>query len=89
MAGAGLAAAGPPRRSWWEPFETSVVEVQRRGPPALRAEHFTAVVRGEAEAVGNGRDGLATPQVLDAVVGSARTGEPVDLPGTGPDRRPS
>ena len=79
----------PGARSWWEPFETSVVEVERRDPLALQVEHFAAVIRGEADPVCSGRDGLATLQVLAAVVESARTGAPVDLPGTGPVRRPS
>jgi predicted dehydrogenase len=69
---------GPP--SWWEPFETSVVEVQRSDPLAAQVEHFAAVVRGEAEPLCSGRDGLATLRVLDAVVESAATGLPVDLP---------
>ena len=79
----------PGPRSWWEPFETSTVEVERRDPLALQVEHFAAVIRGESEPVCSGRDGLATLQVLDAVVESARTGRPVDLPRTGPDPRPS
>ena len=70
--------AGPP--SWEEPFETATVEAPRRDPLAARAEHFTAVVRGEAEPVCSGRDGLATLQVLDAVAESAATGRPVGLP---------
>jgi predicted dehydrogenase len=73
-------STGPP--SWWEPFETTTVEVQRSDPLARQVEHFAAVVRGEAEPVCSGRDGLATLRVLEAVVESARTGRPVDLPGT-------
>jgi predicted dehydrogenase len=78
-------SAGPP--SWWEPFETTTVEVPRHDPLAVQVEHFAAVVRREAEPVCSGRDGLATLRVLEAVVESARTGRPVDLPGT--DRAPS
>ncbi|MBM7805170.1 putative dehydrogenase [Geodermatophilus bullaregiensis] len=73
--------AGPP--SWWEPFETATVAVGRRDPLAAQVEHFAAVVRGEAEPVCGGRDGLATLRVLEAVVESARTGRPVDVPGDG------
>ncbi len=76
--------AGPP--SWWEPFETSTVAVERRDPLAAQIEHFAAVVRGEAEPVCGGRDGLATLRVLEAVVESARTGRPVDLPGAAAGR---
>jgi predicted dehydrogenase len=75
---------GPP--SWWEPFETTTVEVQRSDPLARQVEHFAAVVRGEAEPICSGRDGLATLRVLEAVVESARTGQPVDVPGIVPSR---
>jgi len=37
------------------------------------------VIRGEAEPVCSGRDGLATLKVVDAVVEAARTGQPVDV----------
>ena len=72
-------SAGPP--SWEEPFEIATVEVARRDPLAAQVEHFAGVVRGEVEPVCSGRDGLGTLQVLAAVVGSAATGRPVDLPG--------
>ena len=70
----------PGARSWEEPFQTSTVEVPARDPLAVQVEHFAAVVRGEAEPVCSGRDGLATLQVVDAVLESAATGRPVDLP---------
>ncbi len=76
----------PGRRSWWGPFETSTIEIQRRNPLVRQVEHFAAVVRGEAEPICGGRDGLATLRVLEAVVESARTGEPVDVPGIVPSR---
>src|SRR3954449_421524 len=66
-------------RSWWEPFDTSTVELQRTDPLANQIEHFAAVIRGEVEPLCTGRDGLKTLQVVDAVVESARTGQPVDL----------
>ena len=66
-------------RSWWEPFETSTVELERSDPLANQVKHFAAVIRGDAEPICSGRDGLKTLQVVDAVVESARTGRPVDL----------
>jgi predicted dehydrogenase len=66
-------------RSWWEPFETSTMELERSDPLANQVKHFAAVIRGEAEPICSGRDGLKTLQVVDAVVESARTGRPVDL----------
>jgi predicted dehydrogenase len=41
--------------------------------------HFADVIRGEAEPICSGRDGLKTMQVVDAVVESARTGRPVNI----------
>jgi predicted dehydrogenase len=66
-------------RSWWQPFEESTVEFERSDPLANQIEHFAAVIRGEAEPICSGRDGLKTLLVVDAVVESARTGQPVDL----------
>jgi predicted dehydrogenase len=66
-------------RSWWQPFTTSVVELERSDPLANQIEHFAAVIRGEAEPICSGRDGLKTLRVVDAVVESARTGRPVDV----------
>src|SRR3954451_5408328 len=66
-------------RSWWEPFESTTVDLQRRDPLAHQVAHFAAVIRGEVEPLCTGRDGLKTLQVVEAVVESARTGQPVDL----------
>jgi len=65
--------------SWWEQFESSTVELERSDPLANQIEHFAAVVRGAAEPICSGRDGLKTLLVVDAVVESARTGQPVEL----------
>jgi predicted dehydrogenase len=66
-------------RSWWEPFETSMLEVERSDPLANQIAHFADVIRGEVDPICSGRDGLASLLVLDAVVESARTGRPVEL----------
>lgn len=71
--------AGSP--SWHKPFVTSVLETAHSDPLANQVAHFAAVVRAEAEPACSGRDGLAALRVLEAVVESARTGRPVDLPG--------
>jgi predicted dehydrogenase len=69
----------PGTRSWWEPFDTSTVSVDRSDPLANQVTHFAAVIRGEARPVCSGRDGLNTLRVVDAVVEAARTGRPVDI----------
>jgi predicted dehydrogenase len=66
-------------RSWWEPFTTSTESVERSDPLAGQVNHFAEVIRGEAEPICSGRDGLKTMQVVDAVVESARTGRPVNI----------
>ena len=64
-------------RSWWKPFETSVVAVQRTDPLSRQLEHFCAVVRGEATPLVSARDALQTLRVTLAIDESARTGRPV------------
>ena len=69
-------------RSWWQPFESSTVELDRSDPLANQIEHFAAVIRGEVEPICSGRDGLRTLLIVDAVVEAARTGAPVDVVAT-------
>jgi predicted dehydrogenase len=66
-------------RSWWQPFESSTVELERSDPLATQVEHFAAVIRGEVEPICSGRDGLRTLVVVDAVLEAARTNVPVDV----------
>jgi predicted dehydrogenase len=66
-------------RSWWEPLATSTVELERSDPLANQIDHFAADIRGEADPICSGRDGLTTLMVVDAVAESARTGQPVDV----------
>lgn len=67
------------KRSWYEPFDTTVEAVERTDPLAGQVAHFAAVIRGETGPICTGRDGLATLRVIDALVESAGTGRPVDL----------
>jgi predicted dehydrogenase len=82
----------PGARSWFEPFETSTVDLERSDPLANQIEHFAAVIRGEVDPICSGRDGLKTLLVVDAVIESAKNGQPVDLAyqarpgGQAPDR---
>ena len=54
-------------------------EVDRTDPLTNQVKHFADVIRGAAEPICSGRDGLKTLQVIDAVVESARTGRPVNI----------
>ncbi len=62
--------------SWYEPFVSTTLALERRDPLAEQVTHFAAVIRGEAEPVCSGRDGLVAVRVVDAVTESARSGRP-------------
>lgn len=65
--------------SWWEPFDTEAIDLDRSDPLANQIAHFVEVIRGKAQPVCSGRDGLKSLKVVDAVIESARTGRPVDV----------
>jgi len=67
----------PGTRSWYEPFDTSTVPLDRTDPLANQVSHFAAVIRGTAEPIVSGRDGLNTLRVTEAVSEAARTGRVV------------
>jgi predicted dehydrogenase len=66
------------KRSWYEPFETSTLDLDRTDPLANQVEHFAAVVRGEATPIVSGRDGLNSLRVTEAVSEAAKTGQLVE-----------
>jgi predicted dehydrogenase len=66
------------KRSWYEPFDTSGLDIDRSDPLANQVEHFVAVIRGEAEPIVSGRDGLNTLRVTEAITEAAKTGQIVD-----------
>lgn len=64
-------------RSWWKPFESSVVTMVREDPIRLQMEHFGAVVRGEVKPLVSARDGLRNLIVTEAIAEAATTGQTV------------
>jgi predicted dehydrogenase len=66
-------------RSWWKPFEQSVVAMTREDPIKLQMEHFGAVVRGEVAPLVTARDGLNNLRITEAIVQAAKTGQTVHL----------
>jgi len=66
----------PAARSWYAPYESSVVPIDRSDPLANQITHFAQVILGEAAPVCSARDGLKTLMVVDAVVQAAQTGLP-------------
>ncbi|MGI5132243.1 Gfo/Idh/MocA family protein [Pseudonocardia sp. CA-107938] len=69
----------PGERSWYEPFRTSTIPVVHGDPLANQIAHFADVIRGTAEPVCSGRDGLAALRVVDAVLEAARTARAVGI----------
>ena len=69
----------PGARSWYTPFDSSVVGIDRGDPLAHQITHFADVIRGRAEPICSARDGLKALMVVDAVVRAAETGRPVEL----------
>lgn len=61
-------------RSWWKPFHTRVVALERKDPLAEQIEHFAAVIRGETEPLVTARDGLQNLRVTEAIAEAAKTG---------------
>jgi len=79
----------PGTRSWWEPFDAVTEPLERSDPLANQVAHFAAVIRGTAEPICSGRDGLATLKVVDAVVEAARTNRPVAVAPSPTPTRPA
>jgi predicted dehydrogenase len=70
----------PEGRSWYNPFATKTIPLERADPLARQIEHFGAVIRGEARPLVTGRDGLQNLRVTDAIALAARTGQIVNVP---------
>jgi predicted dehydrogenase len=64
--------------SWFKPFVTRTLPLEREDPLALQIEHFAAVIRGEQQPLVTCRDGLQNLRVTDAIAEAARTGRVVD-----------
>ena len=75
-----LLALGGCERSFRDMYDQPRCEpLERSDPLANQVRHFAAVIRGRAEPICSGRDGLATLKVVDAVVEAARTKRPVEI----------
>lgn len=65
--------------SWWTPFESTRLEVERADPLARQMEHFVAVARGAVQPKVSARDGLANLRVTEAIAEAARSGRLIEL----------
>lgn len=66
-------------RSWFKPFATEVVPMQRADPLALQIAHFAEVIRGNAKPLVSGRDGLQNLRVVDAIARAATAGGTIEI----------
>ena len=70
-------------RSWWLPFDTEVVAMQRDDPLARQMVHFAQVVTGQAQPLVTAHDGLQNLLVTEAIAEAARTGKVIELAASG------
>lgn len=70
-------------RSWFKPFDTTTLSLQREDPLALQLDHFCAVVRGSVAPLVSARDGLQNLRVVEAIAKAVRAGCIVDIPKPG------
>ena len=66
-------------RSWYKPFKTEIIALERADPLARQIEHFAAVIRGDAKPLVSGRDGLQNLRVTDAIAEAAKIGKMVNV----------
>jgi len=64
---------------WWTPISATTLIAGSDDPLAAQARHFAEVIRGEAESLVSGAEGLRSLQVVEAVQTSAGSGNPVKI----------
>ena len=67
------------QRLRWQPLATPAHTANGSDPLISQLMHFADVIRGRAQPICSGREALKTMQVVDAVVESARIGQPVNI----------
>lgn len=66
-------------RSWWKPFESATVEMERDDPLKHQMAHFMQVIQGKAQPLVSARDGMLNLKVTQAIVQAAREGRTVQV----------
>ena len=61
-------------RSWWEPLNMTRTVAPEADPLVRQLQHFRAVVRGDADPLVPGAEGLRTLRVIEALAASGRSG---------------
>ncbi len=65
--------------SWWEPIVPERLPFDAKDPLALQVRNFCAVIRGAAQPVVSGREGLNTLKVIAAVKIAAASGGAINI----------
>jgi predicted dehydrogenase len=66
-------------RSWWKPFDETIVDMARDDPIELQMEHFGCVVRGEVAPLVSAQDGLDNLLIIEAIVQAASSGVAIKI----------
>lgn len=69
----------PSQASWWAPIACERLSYKPEDPLGVQIANFCAVIRGSAEPVVSGREGLNTLRVIDAVKRAAESGTRVPV----------
>ena len=70
------------KRSWWEPLSAERVYAAQQDPLRLQVQHFCAIIRGTAQPLVSGREGLQTLRVIQAIKDAAESGQIVKVAST-------
>jgi len=71
--------ASPAERSWFKPFLTETLTIERENPLLRQLEHFLEVIQGRASSRVTARDGLQNLQVVEAIASAIQTQQAVRL----------
>lgn len=69
----------PGARSWWAPIAHDILSAPEMDPLHRQIDHFCDVIRGTAEPLVSGEEGLRTLRVIEAIKTAAATGTRVVL----------
>lgn len=70
----------PSNGHWMTPIAATSFPTPSTDPLIAQIEHFAAVIRGEAEPLVSGQEGIRSLMVIEALLRSADLGKPVTLP---------
>jgi predicted dehydrogenase len=58
--------------SWWKPFMTSTMEIERTDPLECQLAHFVEVIRGNKPSLVSAQDGLRNLEITEAIARSSK-----------------